>query len=143
MDAKKVINEAGNIASEAWHGAVNDYSADIRNQTWKEATSYQKKMDVQAAVRAFVELKVKDQEIYQLLSKYFGVDSISEVNEYLFHAKKPRQIKALRQLCERQGMQMEQFRTYAKQHKLEERLKENPKLLELTPEKLKDLLDNE
>ncbi len=92
---------------------------------------------------AFLELKVKDQDIYKLLSKYFDIDSISEASGRLFSAKKSRQIKALREYCCKLGMTSREFREYAIDHNLDEKLADYERLLDMQPEKLKAIIDKD
>lgn len=121
--------------------AKQRHEDDLYYEGYKNGRAKQKDCDVKAAIMAFLELKVKDHDIYKLLSEYFGIDSISEASEYLLSAKKTRQIQALKKHCLNQGMSIRDFRSYSKEHNLEERLIEDERLLEVSPEKLKSILD--
>jgi len=108
---------------------------------YEDGQKSQEKRDIRAAVRAFFDIKVKDQDVYRLLSEYFNVDSIKEATEYLMDAKKTSQIIALREYCKSQGMNYREFREYADSHNLDEALLLNKRLLDVPPEKLKLILD--
>ena len=77
------------------------------------------------------------------LSDHFKIDSISEASDLLFLAKKDRQIIALRKYYENQSMTNLDFRSYEKEHNLEERLANDKHLLEISPEKMKSILDKD
>lgn len=146
MDKKDFKNkavQAGNWLADTTRNAIEDAKNDLYNEGYDKGQAAQRKRDVNAAILAFLELKVKDHEIYKLLSDYFDIDSISEASDRLFSAKMKRQIQALRKYCESQGMSSTDFRSYAKEHNLEERLAEDKRLLEMSPEKLKSILDRD
>ena len=126
---------------------LRDNAVDYINQCCDEevlrAKGEQRKADIYKAVCAFVELKQPDAVIYELLNDHFAVEDISEAREYISRARIHRQIKNLRVYCTGHGMTPLEFRKYAEEHDLEERLKSTPKLLELSPEKLKVHLDKQ
>ena len=93
------------------------------------------------AVLAFLEYGIKDSDIMKILNGYFSIDSMTEISYYLNYAKNRRQIRSLRKLCIGKGMSSIQFKTYVDEHHLVERMKNDPSLLDLSPEKLKALLD--
>ena len=142
-DFKNKVVQAGNWLADTTRNAIEDAKNDLYNEGYDKGQAAQRKRDVNAAILAFLELKVKDHEIYKLLSDYFDIDSISEASDRLFSAKMKRQIQALRKYCESQGMSSTDFRSYAKEHNLEERLAEDKRLLEMSPEKLKSILDRD
>jgi hypothetical protein len=75
--------------------------------------------------------------MYKLLQKYFGVESILEAEECINKAKISFQIIKLREYLNEQGMTNSEFRRYADEHHLRIKLKNNPRLLDLSAEKLK------
>jgi hypothetical protein len=150
MDKKKLADKAAqagnwlaNTALDAVAEAKQRHEDDFFNEGYDNGRADQREFDVEAAIMAFLELKVKDHEIYKLLSEYFCIDSISEASERLLSAKKTRQIRALKKHCLNQGMSIRDFRSYSKEHNLEERLIEDERLLEMSPEKLKSTLDRD
>lgn len=126
---------------------LRDNAVDYINQCCDEevvrAKEAQRKTDIYKAVCAFVELKQSDAVIYELLNDHFSVEDISEAREYISRARIHKQIKNLRVYCTEHGMTPFEFRKYAEEHALEEQLKSTPKLLELSPEKLKVYLDKQ
>lgn len=126
---------------------LRDNAVDYINQCCDEevvrAKEAQRKIDTYKAVCAFVELKQSDAVIYELLNDHFSVEDISEAREYISRACIHKQIKNLRVYCTERGMTPFEFRKYAEEHSLEEQLKSKPKLLELSPEKLKVHLDKQ
>ena len=141
MDIKKMAKEAGDIFLQRARDVVSQHESEACDEAWEAGVAYQKNIDVHAAVRSFLDLKIKDSEIFRLLSEYFQIDSIYEATKYLNDEKKSRQIIALRVYCENMGMSNMEFCEYAKSHRLEELLSTNIKLLELPPEKLKAIID--
>lgn len=126
---------------------LRDNAVDYINRCCDEevvrAKEAQRKTDIYKAVCAFVELKQSDDVIYELLNDHFSVEDISEAREYISRASIHKQIKNLRIYCTEHGMTPFEFRRYAEEHALEEKLKSTPKLLDLTPEKLKVYLDKQ
>lgn len=126
---------------------LRDNAVDYINRCCDEevvrAKEAQRKTDIYKAVCAFVELKQSDDVIYELLNDHFSVEDISEAREYISRARIHKQIKNLRIYCTEHGMTPFEFRRYAEEHALEEKLKSTPKLLDLTPEKLKVYLDKQ
>lgn len=105
------------------------------------AQKRQRERDISLATIAFLELKQNDADIYCLLKRCYKIDSIAEANEYLKNAKISSQIIRLREYMEAKGMSSTQFKAYAKSHSLEVMLQKNPKLLDMTAEKLKIAID--
>lgn len=124
---------------------LRDNALDYINQCCDEevlqAKEFQRKTDIYKAVCAFVELKQPDSVIYGLLNDHFDVEDISEAREYISKARVHMQIVNLRIYCTEHGMTSSEFRQYAVDHALEAKLSSTPRLLELSPEKLKAYLD--
>lgn len=150
MDKKKIADKASQAKKwlvdttlNAVAEAKQRHEDDLYYEGYNNGRAKQKERDVKAAIMAFLELKVKDHDIYKLLSEYFGIDSISEASDRLFLAKKSKLIRALRKHCMSQGMSVRDFRSYITEHNLEERLAKDERLLETSPEKLKSILDRD
>ena len=148
MNKKDFADKAGQATDwlietvgDAYQTARDQHEGEIYNQGFEDGIAFQRERDIRAAIKAFLDLKVHDQEIYRLLSDFFRVDSIKEVSEYLKDAKKSRQIIALRKYCEAGGMSLSEFREYAESHNLEERLQADESLLEISPDKLKKQIE--
>lgn len=139
MDWKQGLQNMGVFLRE---NAV-DYINQCCDEEVVRAKEAQRKTDICKAVCAFVELTQSDAVIYELLNDHFAVEDISEAREYISRARIHKQIKNLRVYCTGNGMTPFEFRKYAEEHALEERLKSTPKLLELSPEKLKMHLDKQ
>ena len=126
---------------------LRDNAVDYINQCCDEevvrAKEAQRKTDIYKAACAFVELEQSDAVIYELLNVHFSVEVFSVAGEYISRARIHKQIKNLRVYCTGHGMTTFEFRKYAEEHALEEQLKSTPKLLELSPEKLKLHLDKQ
>lgn len=137
MDWKQGLQKMGIILRD---GAV-DYINQCCNEEVAQAKEAQRRTDIYKAVCAFVELKQSDSAIYKLLNSHFGVEDISEAREYVKKARIHTQIVNLRIYCTGSGMSNGEFRQYALDHALEAKLKSTPKLLEMSPEKLKAFID--
>ena len=139
--AKRAKNWIVDTTRDAIAEARQRHDDDLYDEGYDDGIADQRERDVKSVIKAFLELKVKDQDIYKLLSEYFGIDSISEASERLFTIKKSNQIHALRKYCLKEGMTNRDFRTYVTEHDLESRFADDERLLDMQPEKLKALLD--
>lgn len=131
-DLRTILKKAGVCIKEFVIESIERYY-DTRIE---DAKAYQRKRDVSQVVSAFIELKQSEVEIYRLLEKYFGIDSITEANEYLSKAKIRVQISKLREYMISQGMTRLEYKNYSKDNHIEEKLEQNPKLLEISVQKL-------
>lgn len=151
MDKKKIADkavQAGNwLANTALYAVVEakqHHEDDLFNEGYDIGRTSQRKRDVEAAVMAFLDLKVKELDIYNILSKYFGVDSISEASEFLKTAKKVKCYDAFCEYCKRNiGMTRKEYLEYVDGHNLEEQVDNDERLLDMSPEKLKAYLDKQ
>ncbi len=116
---------------------------ELDNMIREDEREKQRKKDIISAIKAFIDLKVNDDQIFTLVNEYYKVDSIEKVNEYINEARKSYQIKQLKKYCESLGMSSSDFRKYSKEVGLDERLKKEPKLLRMQSARLKELLDKD
>lgn len=137
MDVKKFLVEAKDFLTDATIEAIEQHL----DKEVEQVKEIQKNRDVYAATCAFVQLKQDDGTIYGLLSDHFGVEDISEAREYVKKARVHMQVVNLRVYCTENGMTIGEFRQYASNHALEANLKSTPRLLEMSPEKLKVYID--
>ena len=79
MDLKQELQKIGIFLNDAVIDYINQYC----DNEIVRAKEKQREKDISSAVRAFVELKGTDSEIYQLLNKHFGVENISEAQDYI------------------------------------------------------------
>lgn len=133
----RILQEVCSAAGTGVQQFLDDYCLEAE----AAAKERQRTSDIKAAVLSFIDLKVDEATMYRLLQKHFKVDSISEATEYIHAAKFSSQIIRLREYQEKNGMTAGAFRQYAKDHRLEEQLKANPKLLDMSPEKLKAYIE--
>lgn len=137
MDLKQELQKLGIFLKDTVIDYINQYC----DNEIVRAKEKQREKDISSAVRAFVELKKTDGEIYQLLNKHFGVENISEAQDYIKNARIHIQIINLKIYCTEHGMTLSEFRQYAKNHMLEKELESTSKLREMSPEKLKAYLE--
>lgn len=137
MDLKQELQKLGIFSKDTVIAHINQYC----DNEIVRAKEKQREKDISSAVRAFVELKRTDGEIYKLLNKHFGVENISEAQDYIKNARIHIQIINLRIYCTEHGMTLSEFRQYAKDHMLEKKLESTSKLREISPEKLKAYLE--
>ena len=133
----RILQEACSVAGTGVQQFLNDYCFEAETA----AKERQRTSDIKAAVRSFIDLKADEATMYRLLQKHFKVDNISEATEYIHAAKFSYQIIRLREYQEENGMTAGAFRQYAIGHQLEEKLKTNPELLDMSPEKLKAFIE--
>ncbi|MEE0875002.1 MAG: hypothetical protein UIH27_16280 [Ruminococcus sp.] len=141
MDKKEKFRSAARTVYESIENDKMEREEEIYHAGIKHGEETQKRRDIHSAVLSYVNLNISEAEIYRLLSEFFNMDSIGEARQFYKEAKISYQIKSLRLYCEKNGMTTKDFRRYAKEHHLEERLKNEDKLLNLTPEKLKAIID--
>lgn len=132
-----ILHEACSATGMGVQQFLDDYCFDAK----ESAKERQRSSDIKAAVLSFIDLKTDEATMYRLLQKHFKVDSISEATEYIHAAKFSSQIICLREYQEKNGMTARAFWQYVKDYQLEEKLKTNPKLLDMSPEKLKAYIE--
>lgn len=127
-------------------GSLISYDLQQRLNTWYDSemeTAYhkgcndQRNNDVVQAIKAFISLKADDGTIYRLLSESFGINDISLASDLISYAKYQIVRARLKALCLAGGMTNIDFRSYEKEHHLKEKVKANPKLLDVPDEKLR------
>lgn len=128
-----ILNGVKEIARDSANEVVNKRV----DEEIVDAQYRQYERDVYRVVCSFLDLKLSDAEIYRLLATHFEMDSITEASEHIRKAKVHRQIINLREYLTQQHPNSFDFRQYAKDHHLEEKLRTNPKLLDLSVEKLR------
>ncbi len=106
-----------------------------------EATNYQKKRDIRAAISAFIELDCSDIEIISLTKKHFDVDSISFVSECIMDKRIDKKISEIYKSNIERGMSATDARDYIESRKTEEKLREHKEMLNWPIEKIRKLLD--
>ena len=104
------------------------------------AVARQKEEDVCCAIAAFLELKRTDPEIMRLLSKFYGVDSITEATELITTVKVDNQVHALRDYLNELGMSRIEVVNYLK-HCVRMQIQKDSKLQNMTIDKLKAYFD--
>ena len=96
---------------------------------------------LESAIEAFIELGVDDAKIYELLHKYFGMDSIKDAILYTTYARINTQYLKLKSYKLKQGMSSPAFGQYLREADFFDRMENEPKLRTLTPEKLAAALE--
>lgn len=134
MDWKCVLHEAGIV--------LKDSVIDCIEQQCREEVAYtkewQRKNDIIAAIMGFIDLKASDMNILELLEKHYGIDSVSEGKKYIFDARSFYQCNKLKAYL---GISGATWVRYKNEHKLLDKLKSNPKLLQMPVEKLKSYIE--
>ena len=124
---------------------VRDYARDVVDRHQEEAIALavarQKKKDVRCAIAAFLDIKVPENEIMRLLSKFYGVDSIAAATELVTTVKVANQIDALRDYLNEFGMDSVEITNYLREHRVRKQLLTDSKLQNMTTEKLKAYFD--
>lgn len=90
---------------------------------------------------AFIELKQDDAHIHRLLAKHFNIDSVPEIDKYIHSAKYSIVRGRLKEYCLQNGMSSGDFLFYEKNSGLRNKLLANPKLFDMSADKLKATLD--
>ena len=111
------------------------------DQVYEEGRHDQANEDIVNAVCSYLEMGKKPAEICDLLKKHFGVDSVTDAEKYIHGAKLRNAKKSIQNLVLNEGKPSRECDRYWR--KLEEKIKSDPEILNLTPEKLKKELDKE
>ncbi len=127
------FNEVGDNVKQAFADAKATHEEDLR----KEGREDQRQEDLIAVTELLLDLNTKDGRIYELLRKYFKVNSVDEIQEYLLNVKIKEKRKALSELFDT----YEDYKEFARANHLTLLFKENPQLLDLPAEKLKKQLE--
>lgn len=105
------------------------------------AVARQKKKDIRCAIAAFLDIKVPENEIMRLLSKFYGVDSIAEAMELVTTVKVTNQVIALKDYLSEFGMSRVEIANYLREHRVRTQLQTDSKLQNMTIDKLKAYFD--
>ncbi len=118
--------------------AVSDSKTAHEESLRDEGREAQRQEDLIAVTELLLDLNTKDGRIYELLRKYFYVNSVDEISEFLLKAKIKKKRKDLSDLFDSR----EDYLKFLKGNNLNNLLRSNPKLLELPAEKLKKQIEN-
>ena len=105
------------------------------------AVARQKENDVCCAIAAFLEIKIPETEIMRLLSKFYGIDSITEAMEIVTTVKVTNQVNALKDYLNEFGMSHVEVANYLREHRVRTQLQTDAKLQNMTIDKLKAYFD--
>ena len=124
---------------------LRDRFRDAIDQHYEEeialAVARQKENDVCCAIAAFLEMKTPENEMMRLLSKFYGVDSIAEAMELITTVKVTNQNNALIDYLGELGMSRVEIASYLSEHCVRTQLQTDPKLQNMTIDKLKAYFD--
>lgn len=90
---------------------------------------------------AFLEMKTPENEIMRLLSKFYGIDSIAKAMELVATVKVTNQVNALKDYLSEFGMSHIEVANYLREHRVRAQLQTDPKLQNMTLDKLKAYFD--
>ena len=105
------------------------------------AVARQKEEDACCAIAAFLEMKTPENEIMRLLSKFYGVDSITEATELVTTVKVENQANALKDYLNEFGMSRVEIVHYLGEHRVRIQLQADSKLQNMKIDKLKAYFD--
>lgn len=105
------------------------------------AVARQKEEDACCAIAAFLEMKTPENEIMRLLSKFYGVDSITEATELVTTVKVENQANALKDYLNEFGMSRVEIVSYLREHRVRTQLQIDFKLQNMKIDKLKAYFD--
>lgn len=105
------------------------------------AVARQKEEDICCTIAAFFEIKTPENEIMRLLSKFYGVDSITEATELITTVKVKNQVNALRDYLNELGMSRVEVVNYLREHHVRTQLQTDSKLQNMAIYKLKVYFD--
>lgn len=137
MDTKEILQKGSVFLRDCFRDAMDlHYEEEIAL-----AVARQKENDVCCAIAAFLEMKTPENEIMCLLSKFYGVDSIAEAMELVTTVKVTNQNNALKDYLSELGMSRVEIANYLREHRVRTQLQTDPKLQNMTIDKLKAYFD--
>lgn len=114
------------------------------NEEVQEAVACERINGILNTIIALCDAGVKEAEIYRLLAEYFGIDSRSEATEYI---KQGRTVefpyRNLKAYLLKQGFDRISMVKFMRSNNVRNKLENNPKLCELSIEKLKMAVEKE
>ena len=137
MDTKEILQKGSVFLRDCFRDAIDrHYEEEIAL-----AVARQKENDVCCAIAAFLEMKTPESEMMRLLSKFYGVDSIAEAMELITTVKVTNQNNALIDYLGELGMSRVEIASYLSEHCVRTQLQTDPKLQNMTIDKLKAYFD--
>lgn len=137
MDTKEILQKGSVFLRDCFCDAMDlHYEEEIAL-----VVARQKENDVCCAIAAFLEMKTPENEIMRLLSKFYGVDSIAEAMELVTTVKVTNQNNALKDYLSELGMSRVEIANYLREHRVRTQLQTDPKLQNMTIDKLKAYFD--
>ena len=137
MDTKEIFQKGSMFLRDRFRDAIDQhYEEEIAL-----AVARQKENDVCCAIAAFLEMKTPENEMMRLLSKFYGVDSIAEAMELITTVKVTNQNNALIDYLGELGMSRVEIASYLSEHCVRTQLQTDPKLQNMTIDKLKAYFD--
>lgn len=134
MDWKDALQKIGVTLKES---AVEFIEQHCKEEV-ASAKAIQRNNDIVSAIMGFIDLKATDMQILELLQKYFMVESISEGQVYIVNAHCYYQCDKLKAYL---GLIGVDWIRYKNDNSVLEKLKSNPKLLDMSVEKLKAAIE--
>lgn len=134
MDFAVYLKKIGVFAKDTVVQAGEDF---VRNEC-ATIRAEQRRNDIITTIVTLCDAGIKEQALYELLSKHWGIDSRIEATTYI---KEGRTIQwplyRLKVLLERQGIVKADWVSYRHKYQVLEKLTANPLLCDLSDEKLK------
>lgn len=137
MDTKEILQKGSVFLRDCFRDAMDLHC----EEEIALAVARQKENDVCCAIAAFLEMKTPENEIMRLLSKFYGVDSIAEAMELITTVKVTNQNNALMDYLGELGMSRVEIASYLSEHCVRTQLQTDPKLQNMTIDKLKAYFD--
>ena len=137
MDTKEILQKGSVFLRDCFRDAMDLHC----EEEIALAVARQKENDVCCAIAAFLEMKTPENEIMRLLSKFYGVDSIAEAMELITTVKVTNQNNALIDYLGELGMSRVEIASYLSEHCVRTQLQTDPKLQNMTIDKLKAYFD--
>ena len=137
MDTKEILQKGSVFLRDCFRDAMDLHC----EEEIALAVARQKENDVCCAIAAFLEMKTPENEMMRLLSKFYGVDSIAEAMELITTVKVTNQNNALMDYLGELGMSRVEIASYLSEHCVRTQLQTDPKLQNMTIDKLKAYFD--
>ena len=124
---------------ETVRGAAASFVGEENEKEKEQAIAQQRFIDLISAVRSYMSLGIDDIKIMELLSEFFGCDSLKEMKVIIQEAKIQNKIIDLQKyIMEAMDMPDTSKENFVFDYHVNEELHNDPRLLDLSPKDLKE-----
>lgn len=138
------ISKAAKWVKDKGKALIREVAVRHDDDVRAEERDCQFRRDMKRATAAFAELGADKQKMYELLRKWFGVDSMEEADSYIREgAQFEYPMTLLEEYLKREGYETMDIIRFKKDHNVVDRLQRDPSLSNLAAEQLKQRMEQD